>query len=421
MKKLSLQTQIMLILLLSILVMMLMLYTVIFPQYERNIAQNTFRNLEYQLTLTQYDEFLNSVVLLDQEGNVVFGEVKKEDESIFNNYMLYISNEIVHAAPNTKDNQTIIIDSYVKIFYSFEKYDDSSSRVVFAMVDLQSDLFGDEQTLRLLGVVIFSMVLPVFLIILWFAKVSNSIITIKNAVANDEVAPKIASKELASLEDSIAVFKTEIKEDTEQKQKLFQNISHELKTPITTIRMYAEGIEDGIYRDGDINNNVKIIKDETDVLLDRVNKIMDINKLYHVETDAIELRKEKLILSETVFEILSLYAKRAPDVHFDADLNRAEWVGNHEIWERIIVNIFDNNIKHNAKNISIKLKKNELLIQNDGDTIEEDILEKLFVPFIKGQNGNYGLGLNIIQRSLKILGYSIEVKNTSTGVLYRIY
>ena len=128
-----------------------------------------------------------------------------------------------------------------------------------------------------------------------------------------------------------------------------------------------------------------------------------------------------MILSEVIFENLELYNKRAPNVKFHAQLERFEWTGSKEIWTNILQNVFDNNIKHGAKNIYITLKKNELIIENDGDKIEEHLLQTLFAAFTKGENGNFGLGLNIVQRSLILLGYAIDVKNTEKGVAYRIF
>ncbi|MEG2001976.1 MAG: HAMP domain-containing sensor histidine kinase [Clostridia bacterium] len=422
MKRLKLSTQIIIIILISLIVIPLLLMGFAYPEYQKNLSESIYESLDYQLTLTNKDEqgFLNSVFILNPLGQIELYKVQEDDVGLTKEILEDISTE-VFLSPHKTARGSRTLEDRTKVYYSYIKYPDNSARLVLTCYFVKNTIFGNEQSLRFMSTIFLFMSIPIILILLWFTYVSQSIKSIERFVSNDEKKPLSASKELRSLQDSIEVFKTEIKEDTEQKQRLFQNISHELKTPITTIRMYAEGIEDGIYKDGDIKKSTQIIKDETEQLLQRVNKIMDINKIYHAETAAINIRTEKLILSETIFELLQLYDKRAPQVKFECELGRYEWLGNKEIWNTIIQNILDNNIKHGAKNISIKLLKDELIIENDGDKIEEEIMSKLFEPFIKGENGNYGLGLNIIQRALKLLGYSIDVKNSNIGVIYRIY
>ena len=52
--------------------------------------------------------------------------------------------------------------------------------------------------------------------------------------------------------------------------------------------------------------------------------------------------------------------------------------------------------------------------------IEEKILPRIFESFMKGEHGNFGLGLNIIQRSLGMLDYTVQLQNTEKGVMYKV-
>ena len=393
-----------------------------YPEYQKGVANTVYSRLEDQLDLkTQVSqEFIDSVIILSPTGIIDVAKIKTEDQNIPNEIMLKVF-DVIKKSPEGEFRGYEKLYDYSVMYYAFKKYPDNSSMLVMTTSYEKDSILGNEQSLQFITLIFFCISIPVILILLWFAYISKSILSIQKSVNANTARPIMASKELSTLQDSIEIFKAEIREDTEQKQRLFQNISHELKTPITTIKMYAEGIEDGIYKDGDIKNSTQIIKDETDELLARVTKIMDINKLYHVETQAVTMRMEKVILSEVIFENLELYNKRAPNVKFHAQLERFEWTGSKEIWTNILQNVFDNNIKHGAKNIYITLKKNELIIENDGDKIEEHLLQTLFAAFTKGENGNFGLGLNIVQRSLILLGYAIDVKNTEKGVAYRIF
>ena len=422
MKTLRLSTQLLIILLISLVLIPIMVIGFAYPEYQKGVANTIFARLEDQLDLKNQttQEFIDSVLIISPTGAVDVAKIKTEDQYIPNEALSNIMAVVVSAEPGEHRGSEVLSD-YSVVYFSFKKYIDDSSMLVFTTSYEKDTFFGNEESLQFISLIFACIAIPIVLILMWFAYVSKSIQSIQRSVNETSVRPVMASKELSNLQESIEIFKAEIREDTEQKQRLFQNISHELKTPITTIKMYAEGIEDGIFKDGDIKNSTQIIKSETDELLARVTKIMDINKLYHVETKAISLRMEKIILSETIFENLGLYEKRAPQVKFHAQLERFEWVGNKELWTNILQNIFDNNIKHGAKNIFITLKKNELVIENDGEKIEDHLLQTLFAAFTKGENGNFGLGLNIVQRSLILLGYAIEVKNTEKGVVYRIF
>ncbi len=420
MKRLKLSTQIVLIIMISLILIPFILVFFAYPEYQKGISESIYESLNYQLELTYADEaqFLDTLYILDPKGKVVVERVQSSD-AIAEVALPTIIKQVLSSKEQYGSGYVTLYDR-TQVYFSYKKYQDESSRLMLSCHFLKDSILGNEKSLRFMFTLFLCILIPIIIILLWFSYISQSIKSIENCVNNDNKKPLIASKELLALQDSIEVFKTEIKEDTEQKQRLFQNISHELKTPITTIRMYAEGIEDGIFKEGDIKKSTEVIKTETEELLSKVNKIMDINKLYHVETSAVNMRKERIFISEIIFDLLSLYERRAPQVTFHAELEKCEWSGNEDIWNNIFQNIFDNNVKHGAKNIKIKLTSKEILIENDSVHIEDEILHTIFAPFVKGQNGNFGLGLNIVQRSLKLLGYSIDVSNTDFGVLYRI-
>lgn len=420
MNRLKLSTQILIIIVCCVVAIPVIVFSFITPILRLAVSKNIYSTLDYQLDLTFSDsnKLLNSLMIITANGSIEHINLK-ETENILTIDEISDLIESVQAKSVGDSKGNIRLRSGGYIYYVCRVYEDRSAKISFAV---SGGVFSSESLMKYVALSMLFMILPVIFLLVWFSYFSRSIHSIERAVTDDSVKKKCLSKELQSLSDTIDVYKEEIKEATEQKQRLLQNISHELKTPITTIKMYAEGIEDGIYKDGDIKKSTSIIKEETDVLLDRVTKIMNINKLYHIETSEVPQKYEKIVLAEVMFEMLEKYDKRAPDVHFTAELERSEWRGSSEIWKNIIENIFDNNIKHGAKNINITMKKGLLVIENDGDKIEDEIFARIFEPFMKGQNGNFGLGLNIIQRALKLLDYKVEIKNADgeKGVIYKI-
>ena len=60
------------------------------------------------------------------------------------------------------------------------------------------------------------------------------------------------------------------------------------------------------------------------------------------------------------------------------------------------------------------------ILYNDGDNIDNDLLEGIFTPFRKGIKGEFGLGLSIVKKTLDIMNYDISIKNEKKGVSFII-
>ena len=79
-------------------------------------------------------------------------------------------------------------------------------------------------------------------------------------------------------------------------------------------------------------------------------------------------------------------------------------------------------IKAYAKEkIKIVVKNNKIILYNDGENIDENILNNIFTPYEKGVNGVFGLGLSIVKKTLRLLNYDINIENVKNGVKFIIY
>ena len=139
---------------------------------------------------------------------------------------------------------------------------------------------------------------------------------------------------------------------------------------------------------------------------------MILNKLSYRDSNKQQQRtNEKVNIADVLFDMLNVYHQRAPEVNFVCSLESHEYRGTSENWRTVFENVFDNNIRHGAKNIYINVSDKYLTIENDGDLIEAKILDKIFEPFNRGQKGNFGLGMGIIKQSIELYDYSIKVYN----------
>lgn len=90
------------------------------------------------------------------------------------------------------------------------------------------------------------------------------------------------------------------------------------------------------------------------------------------------------------------------------------------MWEAIIYNILNNFMRYADKKIEITLKNDNVIMYNDGPNIDENILNDIFTPYKKGINGQFGLGLSIVKKTLMLCGYEITVKNEKKGISFVI-
>ena len=90
------------------------------------------------------------------------------------------------------------------------------------------------------------------------------------------------------------------------------------------------------------------------------------------------------------------------------------------MWEAVIYNLLGNFVRYADKKIKITIKKNTITLYNDGPNIDPNILSDIFTPYKKGINGQFGLGLSIVKKTMFYCGYEITVKNEKKGVSFMI-
>ena len=94
--------------------------------------------------------------------------------------------------------------------------------------------------------------------------------------------------------------------------------------------------------------------------------------------------------------------------------------GTYDMWETIIDNLLNNFMRYAKKEIKITIKNHKITLYNDGENIDESIINNIFTPYEKGLNGMFGLGLSIIKKTLALLNYDITVSNVKDGVNFII-
>ena len=157
-----------------------------------------------------------------------------------------------------------------------------------------------------------------------------------------------------------------------QRQEFVANVSHELKTPMTTISGYVDGILDGTIPEHRRNYYLQIVSDETKRLSRLVRSMLDISQLQKEEGIPDE-KKMHFDLEETVGQVLITFEKKINDKHLDVDVDMPEHpvftMANRDYITQVIYNLIDNAVKFcpEGKTLGIRIIDLEESIIKYGD------------------------------------------------------
>ena len=223
--------------------------------------------------------------------------------------------------------------------------------------------------------------------------------------------------EIGAVSEALVEMEETLSKQSREKEEMIQNISHDLKTPIATIKSYAEAIQDGVYPYGTLEESVAVVQDHADRLEKKVKSLLLLNRYGYLAEQETNALTNLAPLIDSV--VISLKAIRC-DIEFKVDSEDVHFKGEEEPWRNVISNLLDNALRYAKSEIRIDLKNNELRIENDGPTIPKEDLSKLFDPYVKGKDGQFGLGLAIVDRVSQGYGYRVRAYNTSDGVGFEI-
>ncbi len=200
------------------------------------------------------------------------------------------------------------------------------------------------------------------------------------------------------------------------------NVSHELKTPLTSISGYAELMQNGLVRPQDMERFSGKIYTEANRLIVLVEDIIKISRL---DEGSIQLEKEEVDLYFLVREIctrLSLQAERKR-VHVEIAGQSVKFFGVRQVLDEMIYNICENAIKYNKENghidiwVGSTLTGPRVIVKDTGIGIPEDQQERVFERFYRvdkshsKETGGTGLGLSIVKHGAIL--HKIEIKLSS--------
>ena len=234
------------------------------------------------------------------------------------------------------------------------------------------------------------------------------------------------------INQQLADLRAEHEKQDAMRRDFTANVSHELKTPLTSISGYAEIIKAGIARSEDIYRFAGKIYDESQRLITLVG---DIIKLSQLDGKEINVTEEEIDLYETCDAIRSQLemALKERNVTMTLSGEHLKFYGASQIVEEIIFNLCDNAVKYNKPGgfVHVSLVQCmdgiELSVADTGIGIAQEDLPHIFERFYRVDKshskeiGGTGLGLSIVKHGVKFLDAKVTVESTlGKGTTIRI-
>ena len=203
------------------------------------------------------------------------------------------------------------------------------------------------------------------------------------------------------------------------------NVSHELKTPITSIKGFTETLLEGaIYDQAAARRFVTIIRDQSERLVAIIEDLLSLSRLEQYDSSGFET--EMTSVSAVIRSAVSGCKTRADekDVHVTADCpNSYEIMANSALIEQALVNLIDNAIKYCPAGTHIQVRciqkggRTTIAVEDDGPDIPQEDVPRIFERFYRVDKtrsrdmGGTGLGLSIVKHIVLAHGGDVQVES----------
>lgn len=230
-------------------------------------------------------------------------------------------------------------------------------------------------------------------------------------------------EELTPLLESMDKQNKEKEAIANMRKEFSANVSHELKTPLTSISGYAEIMMNGLVRPEDVRGFSERIYNEASRLIVLIEDIIRLSKL---DEGGGEVEKEEVDLYALTREVCSRLAHKAEkhSVHVEVSGEPVSILGIRQVLNEMIYNICENAIKYNKPGgkvdvwVGSTLKGVKVIVTDTGIGIPEDQQERIFERFYRvdkshsKETGGTGLGLSIVKHGAILHNASIHVDSS---------
>ncbi|MDD3144670.1 MAG: HAMP domain-containing sensor histidine kinase [Candidatus Gracilibacteria bacterium] len=320
---------------------------------------------------------------------------------------------------------------------------DNFGKVLEAMRDKASPEYRFINKLRLSIIItnIISITISIIFLIIFIRKTIYPIKNITQNIKNIQAQKKYGKQfeeiiyynkkdEVGLLVDAINSLNKRLNLQDEIRTRLLADISHELKTPITSIQCYLEGISDGVIKLD--QKNLNSITYEMKRLITLVNKIMEYEKL---DRKKLDLSLSDFQVNDLIISLVETHKKRLREnkqrikVTGEIDVNIK---ADKDLFIQLVHNLIGNFLKYAGKKTFLKVNVTRKYIDfcDDGEGIKASEIPFLTEKFYQGnieKTGDIdargiGVGLSIVTKIIESHGWKYEIKSDiGKGFSFKIY
>lgn len=244
--------------------------------------------------------------------------------------------------------------------------------------------------------------------------INSNLRLIKNNDTNKRITSVSMDKDIVDLIKDINYIldeniKNKIKYEMSSKKlkSMITNISHDLRTPLTSIKGYIEYVNSKPMNEYEIKKYLKIVNDKAILLQELLNSLFELSR---IEEEKYLLEISKININNLLVEVLFTFYEDFNMKGIEPILNIKEEnliaLGDKKAIKRIFVNLLQNILKHNGKDVEINLYSNEKFIiidfKNKTDRLVKEDINNLYDRFFTSNkvrsNKSSGLGLTIAKK-----------------------
>jgi signal transduction histidine kinase len=377
------------------------------------------------------------IYILDANGKVAF-QNRPPNESIQKEYLKSIisSNKEVEKVnfPNEPENPFYVVKRKIMLDGTFLGW--------VMIIQTEQELTHVENEYHLLSIFIISMTVLGWLAIYFLTRrltkpikmVSEAAKKVQEEDYNIDLNGDVKELEIYELVTSFKQMTQRLKQLESLRTELLAGVTHELKTPVTSISGLIQAVKDGVVKGDEAKEFLQMSLIEVSRMQKMVEDLLDFNSF---SAKSVPLRNEKVMINDLVREIVHQWQSA---LNNKAVTVKIEFLpNNEELWldplrvQQIIVNLLNNGL-HAMNSIGkfcISLNKSthhtlEIDIQDQGIGIPEEEQHRVFERFYRGENKKYvirglGLGLPFSRMLAQALEGNLFLKESSNvGTIFTI-
>ena len=317
--------------------------------------------------------------------------------------------------------------------------DDTVTGAVFIRTKAQriesglSEILG--RTALLAGAVALLSGIAVFLFVRRRMKPLRQLETAAAAIAEGDFSVQVDEKkgdrELRELSGAFNTMTRKLQGVEEGRREFVANVSHELRSPITSIRGFAEGMADDVIPEEDRPKYLRLVADESKRLSALIDELLALSRLERddVKPDMTTFDVNEM-LRRAVIRRMNDLEKKKIDVSCEFEEDSCMVRADSDRIEQVVINLLDNAIKFTPEGGKISLESAagngvaEITVRDSGCGIAPEDREKIFDRFFTVDRAHTagkgtGLGLSICKRIMEMHGQSIQLLDSDEGAAFR--